>query len=109
MSFDGLHSFLQKIDTAVRDLRTALEANDMDRLPNALELTNAALESINGYPGGAEKLRGDINEFPEDQKERLLSLGLEPNPQGPQALNRLIQADSKRWSKLIQETGIKAE
>ena len=74
MSFDGLHSFLQKIDTAVRDLRTALEANDMDRLPNALELTNAALESINGYPGGAEKLRGDINEFPEDQKERLLSL-----------------------------------
>lgn len=74
MSFDGLLSFLQKIDAAVRDLRTALEANDMDKLPNALELTNLALESINGYPGGAEKLRGDINEFPEGQKERLLSL-----------------------------------
>ena len=74
MSFDGLHSFLQKIDAAVRDLRTALEANDMDRLPNALELTNSALESINGYPGGVEKLRADINEFPEGQKERLLSL-----------------------------------
>ena len=74
MSFDGLLSFLQKIDVAVRDLRTALEANDMDRLPNALELTNSALESINGYPGGVEKLRADINEFPEGQKERLLSL-----------------------------------
>ena len=74
MSFDGLHSFLQQIDVAVRDLRTALEANDMDRLPNALELTNSALESINGYPGGVEKLRADINEFPEGQKERLLSL-----------------------------------
>jgi len=47
MSFDALHAFLEKIDIAVRDLRSALEANDMDRLPAALELTNAALESIN--------------------------------------------------------------
>ncbi len=42
-------------------------------------------------------------------KERLAALALEPNPQGPESLNRLIQADSKRWSKLIEETGIKAE
>ena len=74
MPFDALRAFLEKIDIAVRDLRSALEANDMDRLPAALELTNAALESINGYPGGAEKLRGDINQFPEDQKEQLLNL-----------------------------------
>jgi hypothetical protein len=74
MPFDALRAFLEKIDTAVRDLRSALEANDMDRLPAALELTNAALESINGYPGGAEKLRGDINQFPEGQKEQLLNL-----------------------------------
>jgi hypothetical protein len=72
--FDELRAFLDKIDIAVRDLRTALEANDMDRLPAALELTNAALESINAYPGGVEKLRGDINQFPEGQKEQLLSL-----------------------------------
>ena len=74
MPFDALRAFLEKIDIAVRDLRSALEANDMDRLPAALELTNAALESINGYPGGAEKLRGDINQFPEGQKEQLLNL-----------------------------------
>jgi hypothetical protein len=74
MPFDALHAFLEKIDIAVRDLRSALEANDMDRLPAALELTNAALESINAYPGGAEKLRADINQFPEDQKEQLLNL-----------------------------------
>ena len=42
-------------------------------------------------------------------KDRLLQIGLEPNPQGPVALKKLIQTDSKRWSKLIQETGIKAE
>ena len=74
MPFDALHAFLEKIDIAVRDLRSALEANDMDRLPAALELTNEALESINAYPGGAEKLRGDINQFPEGQKEQLLNL-----------------------------------
>ena len=74
MSFDELLSFLEKIDLAVRGLRTALEANDMDRLPTALELTNLALDSINGYPGGVEKLRGDINEFPGRQKEQLLDL-----------------------------------
>ena len=74
MSFDGLLVFLEKIDFAVRGLRTALEANDMDRLPNALELTNLALDSIYGYPGGVEKLRGDINQFPEGQKEKLVGL-----------------------------------
>jgi hypothetical protein len=74
MTFDGLHVFLEKIDTAVRGLRTALEANDMDRLPSALELTNLALDSINAYPGGVDKLRGDINQFPEAQKEQLLTL-----------------------------------
>jgi len=74
MSFDGLLAFLEKIDFAVRGLRTALEANDMDRLPNALELTNLALDSIYGYPGGVEKLRGDINQFPEGQKEKLVGL-----------------------------------
>ena len=74
ITFDGLNAFLEKIDIAVRGLRTALEANDMDRLPNALELTNLALESINDYPGGVEKLRGDINQFPEAQKEQLLNL-----------------------------------
>jgi len=74
MSFDGLLAFLEKIDIAVRGLRTALEANDMDRLPNALELTNLALDSIYSYPGGVEKLRGDINQFPEGQKEKLVGL-----------------------------------
>ena len=61
MSFDGMNAFLQKIAGAVLDLRTALEANDMDR-------------AINQYPGGAEKLKGDIGQFPQDQKQMLMSL-----------------------------------
>ena len=74
MSFDALLGFLQKIDVAVKDLRNALEANDMDKMPYALELTNAALESINQYSGGAQKLKEDINQFPEVQRDQLLAL-----------------------------------
>ena len=74
MSFDGMHNFLQKIAGAVTDLRSALEANDMDRLPAALDLTNVALDAINQYPGGVENLKAEIGQFPEDQKRSLLSL-----------------------------------
>lgn len=74
MSFDGMQSFLQKISGAVLDLRSALEANDMDRLPTALDLTNVALDAINQYPGGAEQLKADISQFPEEQKQSLMSL-----------------------------------
>jgi flagellar biosynthesis/type III secretory pathway chaperone len=74
MSFDGMQSFLQKISGAVLDLRSALEANDMDRLPAALDLTNVALDAINQYPGGAEQLKTDIAQFPEEQKNSLMSL-----------------------------------
>lgn len=72
--FDGMQSFLQKIAGAVLDLRSALEANDMERLPTALDLTNTALDAINQYPGGAEKLKADIALFPEEQKRSLMSL-----------------------------------
>ena len=74
MTFDGMQSFLQKIASAVLDLRSALEANDMDRLPTALDLTNTALDAINQYPGGAESLKADIALFPEEQKRSLMSL-----------------------------------
>jgi flagellar biosynthesis/type III secretory pathway chaperone len=73
-SFDGLRHFLQEISNAVENLRQALEANDMDRLPTALDLTNAALDAINFYPGGAQKLKEDINQFPEEQKKILVGL-----------------------------------
>jgi hypothetical protein len=39
-----------------------------------LDLTNVALDAINQYPGGAEKLKEAIGQFPEDQKQMLMSL-----------------------------------
>jgi flagellar biosynthesis/type III secretory pathway chaperone len=74
MSFDEMLAFLQKISGAVLDLRSALEANDMERLPVALDLTNIALDAINQYPGGAEKLKADIGQFPAEQKQNLMAL-----------------------------------
>ena len=74
LSFDGMQAFLLKIATAVENLRSALEANDVDQLPAALDQTNLALEAINQYPGGAQKLKEDIGLFPEDQQQILMGL-----------------------------------
>ena len=74
LSFDGMQSFLQKIADAVENLRSALEANDVDQLPAALDQTNIALDAINQYPGGAQKLKEDIALFPQDQQQALMTL-----------------------------------
>ena len=46
----------------------------MDALPEALEQTRVALELINGYPEGPEKMKSDINQYPEEQKQILHGL-----------------------------------
>ena len=74
LSFDGMQSFLRKIADAVENLRSALEANDVDQLPAALEQTNIALDAINQYPGGAQKLKEDIALFPQEQQQALMTL-----------------------------------
>ena len=74
MNFDSLKVLLETISIAVGGLRTTLEANDMDLMPQALEQARLALESINGYPGGVEKLKEDIASFPEEEKQTLLRL-----------------------------------
>ena len=74
MNFDSLKVLLETISIAVGGLRTTLEANDMDLMPQALEQARLALESINGYPGGVEKLKEDIESFPEEEKQTLLRL-----------------------------------
>lgn len=73
-SFVELHQLLEKVASAVQNLREALEANDVELLPEALNLTNQALESINSYPGGANQLRENIAQFPDDQREVLSKL-----------------------------------
>ena len=74
MSFDDLLKFLKEIASAIKDLRTALEANDMDRLPESLDSTNHALDAIQSYPGGTDKLKHDIHQFESAQTTQLLAL-----------------------------------
>jgi hypothetical protein len=74
MSFDDLLKFLKGIASAIECLRSALEANDMDRLPKALDSTNEALDAIQNYPGGADKLKQDIHQFESAQTTQLLAL-----------------------------------
>jgi flagellar biosynthesis/type III secretory pathway chaperone len=74
LSFDDLLKFLQGIASAIESLRAALEANDMDRLPEALDSTNEALDAIQGYPGGADKLKQDIRQFEPEKTTQLLAL-----------------------------------
>jgi len=74
MSFDDLLKFLKEIAGAIEDLRAALEANDMDRLPESLDGTNQALDAIQSYPGGTDKLKQDIHQFEPAQTKQLLAL-----------------------------------
>lgn len=74
MSFDDLFQFLKGISSAIEALRSALEANDMDRLPESLDSTNLALDAIQGYPGGADKLKYDIHQFEPVQTAQLMAL-----------------------------------
>jgi tripartite-type tricarboxylate transporter receptor subunit TctC len=49
-----------------------------------------------------------IASMPEAQKV-LLAAGLEPAPNSPSEMRRIIEADHKRWGQLIQATGLRAE
>jgi flagellar biosynthesis/type III secretory pathway chaperone len=74
MPFDDLLKFLKEIAGAIEDLRAALEANDMDRLPESLDGTNQALDAIQSYPGGTDKLKQDMYQFEPAQTKQLLAL-----------------------------------
>jgi tripartite-type tricarboxylate transporter receptor subunit TctC len=44
-----------------------------------------------------------------DVKKRLLTGGLEPNPGSPKDLSKLITAESRKWSRVVQQSGATVE
>jgi hypothetical protein len=52
-------------------LRAALEAEDIDSLPNAITGAQQALDKLNTYPGGVEQLRLDMDALPSPLKEEV--------------------------------------
>lgn len=126
MSFDNLSSAMPLIKSGdlkaigVTSLQRSAYAPEIPTLSESgvPALQNFQVTSWFSLMGPAGMKKEDVRKIAAETKrilslpevkQRLLGMGLEPNPQGPDALNRLIQSDSKRWSKLIQETGIQAE
>jgi len=105
MSFNDLLLFLKGIASAIEGLRAALEANDMDRLPESLDSTNEALDAIQCYPGGTEKLKQDIRQFEPEQTAQLLALldGASVNHQINGDLIRLAMQRSSAMQSFIAQ------
>ena len=74
-----LEPLVLKVSQAVKDLRLALESNEIDALEAILAQTSQALEAINGFGGsleakeGVEKLRADILALPANDSQRLMA------------------------------------
>jgi hypothetical protein len=105
MSFNDLLLFLKGIASAIEGLRAALEANDMDRLPESLDSTNEALDAIQCYPGGTDKLKQDIRQFEPEQTAQLLALldGASVNHQINGDLIRLAMQRSSAMQSFIAQ------
>lgn len=126
MSFDNLTSALPLIksgDLIALGVTSSSRSSYAPDIPTLAESGIAELKHFNitswfSLMGPAGMNKEDVKKIADETKrilqlpevrEKLISMGLEPNPQGPQALHKLITAESKRYSKLIKEIGIRAE
>lgn len=126
MSFDNLSSVLPLVKSGdlkaigVTSLQRSAYAPDIPTLSESgvSALQNFQVTSWFSLMGPAGMKKEDVLKIATEAKrilslpevkQKLSGMALEPNPQGPEALKRLIQSDSKRWSKLIEEIGIQAE
>ena len=58
-----------------------------------------------------DKLNRDVNARLADPKviERFIAIGGPPAPDTPAAFGRVIAADTAKWAKVVQATGVKGE
>jgi hypothetical protein len=77
----------------------------MDRLPESLDSTNEALDAIQCYPGGTDKLKQDIRQFEPEQTAQLLALldGASVNHQINGDLIRLAMQRSSAMQSFIAQ------
>ena len=62
------------VHRALHDVRSNLESNNLDALPQALTQAQAAVDSLNAYPGGIEQLRADIDQLPAAERDQVRQL-----------------------------------
>jgi tripartite-type tricarboxylate transporter receptor subunit TctC len=123
MLFDNLSSSLPLIKAGEVQ---ALGVTTLKRSPAAPEIPTLAEQGLPGFeavswfslmapanlPPAIQKrlnqLTKEALENP-DVKKRLLTGGLEPNPGSPKDLSKLITAESRKWSRVVQQSGATVE
>jgi len=123
MLFDNLSSSLPLIKAGEVQ---ALGVTTLKRSPAAPEIPTLAEQGLSGFeavswfslmapanlPPGIQKRLNQLTkqalESP-DVKNRLLVSGLDPAPGSPEDLSKLIVRESRKWSRVVQQSGAKAE
>ena len=89
-------------------------------LPSVAEAGIAGFDGTSWYPFFApartpaaliQKINGDINRILQkpDVRSRFLAMGMVPVGGAPEALRVYLDAEIKRWGKVIVEAGVKTE
>ena len=123
MLFDNLSSSLPLIK--VGEVQ-ALGVTTLKRSPAAPDIPTLAEQGLPGFeavswfslmapanlPPAIQKRLNQLTkqalENP-DIKNRLLASGLDPAPNSPEELSKLIAKESRKWSRVVQQSGAKAE
>ncbi len=123
MLFDNLSSSLPLIKAGEAQ---ALAVTTLKRSPAAPEIPTLAEQGLPGFeavswfslmapanlpPAIQKRLNRLVKHALEspDVKNRLLAGGLEPAPGSPEDLSKLIARESRKWSRVVQQSGAKAE
>jgi tripartite-type tricarboxylate transporter receptor subunit TctC len=123
MLFDNLSSSLPLIKAGEVQ---ALGVTTLKRSPAAPEIPTLAEQGLPGFeaiswfslmapanlPPSIQKRLNQLTRQAlqnPDVKNRLLSGGLDPAPGSPEDLSKLIAAESRKWSRVVQQSGAKAE
>jgi len=65
---------IESMASAIAELRRVLEAESVDEYPAAIGAAQTALDAINGFTGGLEGIRAELERKPEQEKLRLREL-----------------------------------
>ena len=123
MLFDNLSSSLPLIKAGEVQ---ALGVTTLKRSPAAPEIPTLAEQGLLGFEAVSwfslmapanlpPAIQGRLNQLTKqalenpDVKNRLLVSGLDPAPGSPEDLSKLITRESRKWSKVVQQSGAKAE
>lgn len=123
MIFDNMPSALPLVKSG--ELR-ALGVTSLKRSPSAPEIPTIAESGLPGFDATSwfalmgpanmpkavlDRINAETNKVmgSTEVKARLFQIGLEVNPGTPEQLDKFIQAESKKWERVVKESGAKAD